>query len=278
MIVFQSEGLTVFQSALFQTNSTVVAGQGFVLVVDPAWLPQEVEEIAKYVGQVHDGRPVYLLFTHSDFDHILGGGAFPGAITLAGQKFVDNPEKEQSVQKVHAWDSEYYVNRPYDIRYPEIDIVAARDGQELVIGRTRLTFYGAPGHNPDGVFTVIEPQGILIAGDYLSDIEFPYISQSSAAYEETLGTIGLILAHHAIRVLVPGHGRVATDPQEMQQRRHQSTAYILALRRHLSSEDQAAMDALLEGYAFPEGMKTFHEANKNLMRKEASSAKAKPQP
>lgn len=268
MITFQQNRLTVFQSALFQTTSAVVEGDGFVLVADPTWLPQEVEEIARYVHALRAGRDLYLLFTHSDFDHILGEGAFPDAVTIAGRKFADNPNTERSVQAIRAWDGEYYVQRPYEVRYPEIGIVAARDGQELVIGEARLTFYEAPGHNPDGLFTIIEPHGVLIAGDYLSDIEFPYIYHSSTAYEETLGKLDGIWERHDIRALVPGHGQVTTDQGQMRERQQRSFAYIRELRAHLAAGDQDAIDAMLAEYAFPLGMKSFHEGNQKLMREE----------
>lgn len=268
MITFQQNQLTVFQSALFQTTSAVVEGAGFVLVVDPTWLPQEVEEIAAHVRSIRAGRELYLLFTHSDFDHILGDGAFPGAVTIASRAFQENPKKERNVQAIRAWDSEYYVQRPYAVSYPEISIVAAFDGQELRLGETRLTFYAAPGHNPDGLWTVIEPLGILIAGDYLSDIEFPYIYHSSRAYEQTLRKLDGILDRHSVNVLVPGHGQVTTDGAEMRQRQQQSFEYITALRGYITSGDQASIDALLTRCAFPLGMASFHTGNQTLMRKE----------
>ncbi len=274
MILFQQDQLTVFQSALFQTNSAVIEGDEFVLVVDPTWLPQEVEEIAQHVRSIRARRDLYLLFTHSDFDHILGYGAFPEAATIASRAFVDNPNTERNVQAVRAWDGEYYVQRPYAVSYPEITIAAASDGQELVLGETRLTFYEAPGHNPDGLLTVIEPHGILIAGDYLSDIEFPYIYQSSAAYEETLGKLDGILEQHTVRVLVPGHGQVATDQAQMRERQRHSFEYIRELRSHLAAGDQAAVDAMIAGCAFPLGMESFHEGNQKLMREEQAKNNA----
>jgi len=273
MIIFQRDSLTVFQSALFQTNSAVVEGDGFVLVVDPTWLPQEVEEIAAYVRDIHNGRPLYLLFTHSDFDHILGCGAFPDAITIASREFVDSTNPQRSVNAVLAWDSEYYVQRPHEIVYPEITVAADHDGQTLALGTSSLTFYKAPGHNPDGLLTVVEPQGILLAGDYFSNIEFPYIYQSSTAYEATLGKLDHILEQHSVRVLVPGHGQVATDQSDMRQRQRQSFDYISALRCHLAANDQLAIDMMLEAYAFPLGMKSFHDGNQTLMRVELTEEK-----
>lgn len=271
MITLQQGPLTVFQSALFLTNSIVVEGTGFVLVADPTWLPHEVEAIAEFVRSVRRGRALYLLFTHSDFDHILGWGAFPDAVTIASRAFAENPDKARCVDKVRAWDSEYYVRRPYPIRYPHIDIVAAHDGQALTLGDARLTFYSAPGHNPDGLFTVIEPHGVFITGDYLSDIEFPYIYQSSTAYEETLGKLGGILGRHSIETVVPGHGQAATERQQMQERRDWALAYIHALRTHIAAGDQAAMDAMLTGCLFPQGMEPFHQANQALLRAELAA-------
>ncbi len=273
MILFQQNQITVFQSALFQTTSAVIEGAGFVLVVDPTWLPQEVEEIAAHVRRIRAGRDLYLLFTHSDFDHILGYGAFPDAITIASRAFQESTRKERSVQAVRAWDGEYYIQRPYAVVFPEISVAAAGDGQELVLGETRFTFYAAPGHNPDGLWTVIEPHGLLIAGDYLSDIEFPYIYHSSTAYEETLRKLDGILERHSIRVLVPGHGQVTTDREEMRARQQQSFEYITALRQYIASSDQAAIDAMTADCAFPLGMASFHAGNQALMRKERAEQK-----
>lgn len=38
-IIYRDPNVTVFQSVLFQTNTTVVQTNDLVLVVDPGWLP-----------------------------------------------------------------------------------------------------------------------------------------------------------------------------------------------------------------------------------------------
>lgn len=268
MLSFQQGGLTIFQSALFQTNSAVVQGQDFVLVSDPTWLPQEVAEIAAFVQNIRAGRTLYLLLTHSDYDHIWGTGAFPDAVVVASRLFADNPDKEKSVRAARAWDSEYYVCRPYEIDYPQVNIALERDGEQLVLGGARLTFYGAPGHTPDGMLTVVEPDGILIAGDYLSDIEFPLIGQSSMAYESTLAKLDGVWERHTVSLLVPGHGQVTADLQEMRQRRQHALGYIHALRQYVQAGDQSAINAMLEECAFGRGMTAFHERNQARMRAE----------
>jgi hydroxyacylglutathione hydrolase len=57
-----------------------------VLIVDLNWLPNEVDDIRNYVDSVKGDRELYLLFTHGDFDHIIGYKAFPGAKIIGMQR------------------------------------------------------------------------------------------------------------------------------------------------------------------------------------------------
>lgn len=259
-------GVTVWTSALWHTNSTVVETPDLVLVSDPTWLPGEVTAIAEYVRAVRGTRPLFLLLTHSDYDHILGWGAFPEATTIASRAFVENPAPEKAVQAAHAWDDGYYVVRPYEIRYPKVDIVVSAEGQTLTRGGTTLTFYMAPGHTPDGLLTVIEPSGVLIAGDYLSNLEFPFLGDSSFAYTETLAKVEPILTRHCVHTLVPGHGSAATSAEEILTRRQRDLDYLHTLHRCITEGNQAALDAMPNAYPFPLGLKAFHEANQARVR------------
>lgn len=82
MIQYRTEHVTVFQSALFQTTSTVISLDEHIVIVDPNWLPHEVREIQSYVESIRGNKELYLLFTHGDFDHIIGYRAFPDAKTV----------------------------------------------------------------------------------------------------------------------------------------------------------------------------------------------------
>lgn len=95
MITFQNHNLCIFRSLLYETNSIVVQTEDLVLVVDPTWLPHEVEEIRQFVHSSLNQRPLYLLFTHSDYDHILGYNAFPGAKVIASKAFEEKTKQEQ---------------------------------------------------------------------------------------------------------------------------------------------------------------------------------------
>jgi len=267
-IQYKDPQVTVFESALFRTTSTLIETADLILLIDPNWLPEEIENIQMAVKKCAANKPFYLLFTHSDYDHIIGYQAFPDAQIIASQAFVDNTGKEKIVQQIKDWDDENYIKRTYPITYPQVDIVIKEDGQQMSIGETSLTFYHAAGHNIDGIFTIVEPLGIWIAGDYLSNIEFPYIYHSSIIYEETLAKTDTILTNHQINKLITGHGDIAFSETEILQRKADSHQYIHTLRNALQSNVPFNFDHLMQDYDFPKIMRQFHDGNVALIQKE----------
>lgn len=266
MIQFENNDVTVFESFLYKTTSTVIKTKDCILVVDPTWLPNEVQKIREHVDEIREEKPIYLLFTHSDWDHILGYGAFSDCLVIASENFISNPNKEDIIEQVKSFDDEYYLDRTYPITYPEVDIVIRDDGQVLKIGETTLTFYKAEGHTNDGIFMIVESLGIWIAGDYLSDVEFPYIYHSSEAYEETMEKADAILQKHKIAYLIPGHGHITSSEEEILKRRKTSLRYIYELRENIKANRDSFH--LIEKYRYLRGMRSFHEDNVKLVSKE----------
>lgn len=267
-IQYKTPQVCVFESALFRTTSTVFTSDDLILVVDPTWLPHEIEAIRNHVYKIKKDQPVYLLFTHSDYDHIIGYQAFPGATVIASAAFVTNTEIEAILRQIRHFDDEYYITRAYPIVYPRVDIVVDKDEFELQIGNTRLIFWQSPGHNPDGLFTLIEPYGIWIAGDYLSNIEFPFIYHSSVEYETTLKKAEKILTTFRPQLLIPGHGDITTEMGEMHLRLTDSLVYIQKLRASIQGLKAFNTASLWKRYQFPGVMGRYHEDNIKLIAKE----------
>ncbi len=261
MIRFQHDDLLLFESALFRTTTTLFYNEDLLLLVDPNWLPGEVAEIRHWVQQLRGTRALYLLFTHSDYDHIIAYGAFPEAQVIATQALADNPDRASILQQIRDFDASYYLRRDYPITYPVVDVPVKADGQQLVLGNTRLTFYLAPGHNRDGLFTLLEPQGIWIVGDYWSNIEFPYVYHSFADYRRTIGRLAELRERHAFRMLIPGHGDVAVEWGEVEKRQTESLAYLDRLEDAVRNHRSFDLDSLWRRYDFPAGMLPFHRGN-----------------
>jgi hydroxyacylglutathione hydrolase len=268
-IITKTEHFKVFQSALFKTNTTVIETEDGIFLFDPNWLPEEVEAIKQYVYSIKGDKPLYLIFTHSDWDHILGYGAFPDAITIGSKEMANLVNKEEIILQIDKFDQEYYISRDYEVMYPKIDIEVRKNGQILQIGGTKLTFYHAKGHTGDGIFTIIEPLGLLVAGDYLSDVEPPYIYWSSIDYDQTLLKAAEIFKEYSIKWLIPGHGHPTESLNEMKTRQQAGIHYIQKLRAAIieGQTDEETL-FLLEGYSFPKGIKPFHFGNYKLIKKE----------
>ncbi|MBL0385721.1 MBL fold metallo-hydrolase [Tumebacillus sp. ITR2] len=270
MIHYRNENITVFQSHLQQTTSTVLQTPDLVLVVDPCWLPGEVEEIRQHVEAIRAGRPLYLLFTHADWDHIIGYRAFPDATVIASQAVHTYPDvdRQRKLDAIRNFDGNYYLDRPYPIEFPSVDLVIEHDGQLLTFGDTTLTFYHAHGHTRDGLFTIVEPLGVFLAGDYLSDAEFPFIYYSSTEYDTTMQKVEQILQTHNISLLVPGHGSATQHTDEIRRRTKESLAYIAQVRDCVQHDKQAELSAMIDPWKYAPQLRRFHQDNIDRITRE----------
>lgn len=267
-IIYRDPNVTIFQSALFQTNSTVVCTEDVVLVFDPAWLPDEVEAIRQYVESIRANKHVFLLFTHSDFDHIIGYGAFKADKVFMSKAMAENPDHELCVEKCLEFDEQYYIQRPYPIVYPKGDFLVFRDGVQYRYGNTKMSFYLTPGHTADSMMVIVWQLGLCIAGDYLCNCEFPFIYQSSVDYEQTLEKLPRIHDRNWFTRMVPGHGDPALNINDWLQRRTEAQAYLFALRESIATGVAFDEDSLWSRYRFPRLQRKYHLDNIALMTRE----------
>lgn len=258
---FENEQLTVFQSVLYQTTSAVIKTKEALIVTDPNWLPNEIAEIKAYIESIIEDRKLYIIYTHSDYDHIIAAGAFPNATTIASEAFVNRINKEEVLEQIRQFDAQYYIKRDYPIIYPQIDIVIKEDGQTLELQDITCSFYLSPGHTADGLFTVVEPFGILLAGDYLSNVEFPFI-EDYEAYLATIQKVQTIIADKEVGVVVPGHGTMTNNLDEIQKRIDESLLYLNNLAAGSINETE-----LQKLYPFYKGLQEMHELNKKAVKK-----------
>jgi len=197
----------VATSRIWQTTCTIVRSEGESFVIDSPVLPDELEllpAVLERAGFHCSG----LLATHADWDHLLGRLAFPGAAlgvaeTTAARLTAD---PGLATRQMRAFDDEHYVDRPAPLSLGQVQALPVPGHCE--IGGEELELHAADGHTADGMAIWIPWARVLVAGDYISPVEVPMISDGGSrdAYLATLRRLEALVDGAAY--VVPGHGEV----------------------------------------------------------------------
>jgi glyoxylase-like metal-dependent hydrolase (beta-lactamase superfamily II) len=195
----------VLTSGIWQTTSTILSHDGACLVADPAYFPRELDAIAARVGEL--GRAEAVIFTHGHWDHVMGHAIFPGAPVKVSAALADavargEPHTVRYLEAAREFDSRWYVPRPHGHRWPAT-MEGVAPGPTTIAG-IALRALHLPGHSPDGLGLLVEAEGLLLVGDYLSPCEIPFVDDV-VAYQATLRSL-LALLDGAVARVIPGHG------------------------------------------------------------------------
>jgi glyoxylase-like metal-dependent hydrolase (beta-lactamase superfamily II) len=237
-------GVLVTTSRRDSLNSIVVLGlDGGVLLVDPGWEQDELDELASELAE-RSLRPVAGLATHAHHDHLLWHADFgdvprwasPDTVRIAGSR------REQLAAAL----GEGY--RPETIAL--LGKVSALPGLDLPWLGPEVDVILHDAHIVGHSAAWIPDLGILIAGDMLSDIELPLpedASSSVATYRSGLEELApyAAMAH----LVIPGHGSPTTD----------GLARVDADRRYLEQLVQGHEST--DGRLANPGMAEVHAAN-----------------
>ncbi len=169
-----AEGLWVSQTPLWQTNALLARSGSDALLCDPCYTPDEIEHL---VARAREGQgPIHLLLTHGDFDHTCGIGFVPEAVVVAGASTAARIASGTAEEELVAAGAEWGVTWPDGLR---VDRVVEAGAFEC--GAFRVEAIEATGHTTDGLAFVLVDQGVLLPGDYLSEMTYPFIGGGLAA-------------------------------------------------------------------------------------------------
>jgi glyoxylase-like metal-dependent hydrolase (beta-lactamase superfamily II) len=198
-------GVLVATSRVFQTACTVVRDGDECFVVDSPVLPDELEVLPALLEQA--GFPFTgLLATHGDWDHVLGRLAFPDAALGVAETTAARltAEPGDAARKLRAFDDELYLERPAPLSLGQVQALPVPG--KLDVGNETIELHPTEGHVPDGMALWLGWAGVLVAGDFLSPVEIPMLSEggSRSAYLATLERLRPLVeqADH----VVAGHG------------------------------------------------------------------------
>ena len=225
----------VVTSRLWQVNAVALRSGSEAMLIDSPYFPDELELLPGLLDQA-GFRVDALLATHADFDHVLGRLAFPGlSLGVAESTMLRIRAEPGAVQReLRDTDAELYVERPRPLSLGQVQSLPVPGKLEL--GEEELELHPADGHTSDGMALLARWAGVLVSGDYLSNVEIPALNPggSLAGYRSTLSALRPLV--DAAETVVPGHGA----PQDREG----------ALR--ILDEDLAYLDALELGDERPD--------------------------
>jgi glyoxylase-like metal-dependent hydrolase (beta-lactamase superfamily II) len=189
-------------SSLWQTNAVALRAGEEAMLVDSPYFPDELEMLPEVLRQ-SGFQPVGLLATHGDWDHLLGRLAFPEASLGVAESTATRIREQPGVaqKELRDADNQYYVRRPRPLSlgsYQPLPVPGKLD-----MGGQEIELYPAEGHTDDGMILFARWCGVLVCGDYLSDVELPTWTDK-ALYRATLERLRGLVAD--AEVIVPGHG------------------------------------------------------------------------
>jgi glyoxylase-like metal-dependent hydrolase (beta-lactamase superfamily II) len=172
------------------------------MLIDSPYFPDEIELLPEVLKQ-SGFEPAGLLATHADWDHLLGRLAFPesslGVAESTGLRLRAEPGVAQ--KRLREADDEYYVSRARPLALGAYQVLPVPGKLEL--GSEELELYPAEGHTEDGMALFARWCGVLVCGDYLSDVEIPTYGDAEL-YRLTLERLRPLV--EAAEAIVPGHG------------------------------------------------------------------------
>jgi glyoxylase-like metal-dependent hydrolase (beta-lactamase superfamily II) len=195
----------VVTSRLWQTTCTAVRAGEESFLIDSPYFPDELELLPVLLEQA-GFRPSGLLATHGDWDHLLGRFAFPGVAlgvpTSTAERLRAEPGAAQ--RQLRDADAENYVARATPLALGSYQPLPTPG--KLQIGDEEIELHPTGGHTADGAAFLLRASSLLVCGDYLSDVEIPWISPGGSIDEYRATLARLAALAEECDAVVPGHG------------------------------------------------------------------------
>jgi glyoxylase-like metal-dependent hydrolase (beta-lactamase superfamily II) len=211
-------------SGLWETSSMLLIAAGEAVAVDPGVSQLEIEAVRDR-AEAEGARVVAVVATHGDFDHVAGIATFPDAEAVMGPLAAARIASGTAQRELAEEGAPLGLSWPGS---PRCDRVL-RIGRSERVGPFAIETMALAGHTDDGIGLRLRDPDVLIVGDYLSPIEYPFVYHSTAAYRSTLAGLADLLRSDPPTVVVPGHG-APLDAARALEIADSDLAYLHALR------------------------------------------------
>ena len=191
------------------------------MVFDALGTPSLGWALLQQIRKVTDKKIRYVIASHYHADHIYGLQAFKDhtdAVIVAQERageYKDNEETadEKASQRLDQRRGALFpwVDKNTRVVAPDITF---RDRMTIALGDRRLTLlYAGPAHSSSDMMMLVEPDGVLFAGDIVQNSRIPHMNSDDVSTTQWLAALGEVEKLDP-KFIIPGHGKASTQAKE----------------------------------------------------------------
>jgi cyclase len=235
-----SDNVYWFQSEVYaQVTAGAITGPSWAVVIDTLALPEESNEMRRFIEE-QLGVPVrYVINTHYHADHSWGNCFFPGATVIA-----HSLNRATMIEKGHTSLESAKKQNPIfkSVKLIEPQMTFTEGSLSLRVGKKNLIMTLTPGHSADSISVLVEEDRVLFAGDAFMPI--PYIVDGDE--EELLASMKRI-GKMGLENIIQGHGDIILRG-EIEEATRENVAYLTTVRKlvRAAAKKRNPLEALAE--------------------------------
>jgi len=203
------------------SNAGFVVTSDGVVVFDALGTPSLGWALLQDIRKHSDKTIRYVVLSHYHADHIYGLQAFrdhTGATIVAQERageYRDNEETadEKANQRL---DQRRAALSPWvdgNTRVVPPDLTF-NQRMTIALGDRRLTLlYAGPAHSSSDIMMMVEPDGVLFAGDIVQNSRIPFMNSDDVSTTQWLHALDEV-AKLDPKLIIPGHGRTSTQAKQ----------------------------------------------------------------
>ncbi|MGA7996644.1 MAG: MBL fold metallo-hydrolase [Bradyrhizobium sp.] len=203
------------------SNAGFVVTSDGVVVFDALGTPSLGWALLQEIRKVTDSKIRYVVLSHYHADHIYGLQAFRDhseALIVAQERsgeYKDNEETadEKANQRLEQRRGALFPWVDGNTRVVPPDVTFS-ERMTIALGDRRLTLlYAGPAHSSSDIMMMVEPDGVLFAGDIVQNGRIPFMNSDDVSTTQWLRALDEV-AKLDPKFIVPGHGRTSTEAKQ----------------------------------------------------------------
>jgi glyoxylase-like metal-dependent hydrolase (beta-lactamase superfamily II) len=203
------------------SNAGFVIADDGVVVFDALGTPSLGWALLKQIRKTTDKKIRFVIASHYHADHIYGLQAFKdhtGAEIVAQERAAEYKENEETAderadQRLDQRRSALFPWVNKDTRVVQPDIIF-RERMTIALGGKRLSLiYAGPAHSGSDIMMMVEPDGVLFAGDIVQNSRIPFMNSDDVNTSQWLKALDEVLELNP-KFIIPGHGKPSAAAKE----------------------------------------------------------------